>query len=188
MPALPPIAPSDVGVTGTTKGTAHITLFISIVETLVHRGSTLGAVTMPDLVAMNATTSRKILDEPAQPLVEGGYALRVVHTTGRRSGERRATPLGVVQVDGALHLISPDRSRAWVRNIEADPHVELAPGEDPRRAVPADPEPAARAISAYLKAMQVPWALRAFPMSPEASHEEITEPLDSIAVYRLDPR
>lgn len=143
---------------------------------------------MPDLVAMNATMSRKILDEPAQPLIEGGYALRVVHTTGRRSGERRATPLGVVQIDGALYLISPDRSRAWVRNIEADPNLDLAPGDDHRTAVAAPAEEAAPAISAYLKAMQVPWALRAFPVSPEASLEEITGHLDSIAVYRLDAR
>lgn len=144
--------------------------------------------TMPDLVAMNASMSRKILDEPAQPLVEGGYALRVVHTTGRRSGERRATPLGVVQIDGALYLISPDRSRAWVRNLEADPACDLGPGDDPRTAVPAPPEEAAPAISAYLTAMQVPWALRAFPVSPEASLDEITAHLDTIAVYRLDPR
>ncbi len=144
--------------------------------------------TMPDLVAMNATMTRRILDEPSQPLVEGGYALRVVHTTGRRSGERRATPLGVVQLNGLLYLISPDRSRAWVRNVEADPAVELAPGDDPRTAVEAPAEQAAPAISAYLGAMQVPWALRAFPVSTDASLEEITAHLASIAVFRLDPR
>jgi deazaflavin-dependent oxidoreductase (nitroreductase family) len=143
---------------------------------------------MPDLVAMNATMSRKILAEPAQPLVENGYALRVVHTTGRRSGERRSTPLGVVQIDARLYLVSPDRGRAWVRNLDADPACTLAPGGDGRIAVPAPPEEAAPAISAYLKAMQVPWALRAFPVGPEAGLEEITAHLDTIAVYRLDPR
>ncbi len=148
----------------------------------------LGGVTMPDLVAMNATMSQKILAEPAQPLVESGYALRVVLTTGRRSGEQRSTPVGVVQIDGLLYLISPDRSRAWVRNLDADPACVLAPGEDERSAVPAPAEQAAPAISAYLEAMQVPWALRAFPVGPEASLEEITAHLGSIAVYRLDPR
>jgi deazaflavin-dependent oxidoreductase (nitroreductase family) len=143
---------------------------------------------MPDLVAMNATMSQKILAEPAQPLVENGYALRVVHTTGRRSGERRATPLGVVQIDGRLYLISPDRGRAWVRNLDADPACTLAPGSDERTAVPAPPEEAAPAISAYLTAMRVPWALQAFPVGPEASLAEITAHLDTIAVYRLDPR
>jgi deazaflavin-dependent oxidoreductase (nitroreductase family) len=143
---------------------------------------------MPDLVAMNATMSQKILAEPAQPLVENGYALRVVHTTGRRSGERRATPLGAVQIDGRLYLISPDRSRAWVRNLDAEPACTLAPGADERTAVPAPAAEAAPAVSAYLRAMQVPWALRAFPVGPEASLEEITAHLHSIAVYRLDPR
>jgi deazaflavin-dependent oxidoreductase (nitroreductase family) len=145
-------------------------------------------VTVPDLVAMNATMTRKILAEPAQPLVENGYALRVVHTTGRRSGERRSTPIGVVQIDGRLYLISPDRSRAWVHNLDADPACTLDPGDDDRIAVPAPPAEAAPAISAYLTAMQVPWALRAFPVGPEASLDEITAHLDSLAVYRLDPR
>lgn len=143
---------------------------------------------MPDLVAMNATMSQKILAEPAQPLVEDGYALRVVHTTGRRSGEQRSTPLGVVQVGGRLYLVSPDTGRAWVRNLDADPRCELAPGHDLRTAVPAASQEAAPVISAYLRAMQVPWALRAFPIGPEASLEEITAHLDSIAVYRLDAR
>ncbi len=143
---------------------------------------------MPDLVAMNATMSQQILAEPAQPLVEHGYALRVVRTTGRRSGERRSTPIGVVQIDGRLYLISPDRGRAWVHNLDADPDCTLDPGNDHRTAVTAPPEEAAPAISAYLKAMQVPWALRAFPVGPEASLDEITAHLDSIAVYRLEPR
>ena len=143
---------------------------------------------MPDLVAMNATMSQKILAEPAQPLVENGYALRVVRTTGRRSGERRTTPLGVVQIAGQLYLISPVRSRAWVRNLDADPACTLDPGADERTAVPASPEEAAPAVSAYLKAMSVPWALQAFPVGPEASLEEITAHLDTIVVYRLDQR
>lgn len=142
--------------------------------------------TMPDLVAMNASMSEKILTDPAQPYVEGGYALRVVHTTGRRSGQRRTTPLGIVQVDGRLYLVTPDRSRAWVANIDADPAVVLDPGDDARTAVPAPAAEAAPVVSAYLRSMQVPWALRAFPVGPQAGPEEITAHLDTIAVYRLD--
>lgn len=141
----------------------------------------------PDLVAMNAAMTRKILDEPLQPLVEGGYALRVVHTVGRRSRARRATPLGVVQVDDLLYLVSPDRSRAWVRNLDAEPACVLDPGDDARTAVPAPPDQAVPVIRAYLRSMRVPWALRAFPVGPDASPEQVTAHLASIAVYRLDP-
>ncbi len=149
--------------------------------------------TMPDLVAMNATMSQKILAEPAEPYVENGYARRVLRTTGRRSGEQRTTPIGVVQVDGRLYLISPVRGRDWVPThyaikVDDDPACTLDPGADERTAVPAPPEDAAPAVSAYLTAMSVPWALQAFPVGPDASLEEITAHLDTIAVYRLDPR
>jgi len=143
-------------------------------------------VSQPDLVAMNAAMTDKILEEPAQPYREGGYALRVARTTGRRSGQQRSTPLGVVQVDGVLYLVSPNRGRDWVRNLEGDPHLVLDPGGDPRTAVPAEPGQAARAVSAYLRSMRAPWALRAFPVGPDAGLAEIVDHLDTIAVYRLD--
>ena len=84
---------------------------------------------------MNAAMTDKILEDAVQPYREGGYALRVVRTTGRHSGQQRSTPLGVVQVDGALYLISPDRGRDWVRNLDRDPRLVLDPGEDARTAV-----------------------------------------------------
>lgn len=130
----------------------------------------------------------KILDAAAEPYREGGYALRVARTTGRHSQQQRSTPLGVVQVDGALYLISPDLGRDWVRNLDRNPHLVLDPGGDTRTAVAAAPVQAARAVAAYLQSMRVPWALRAFPVGPDAGITEITDHLDTIAVYRLDPR
>ncbi len=137
---------------------------------------------------MNAAMRDKIIAEPVQPLADNAYALRVVHTTGRRTGQRRSTPLGVVQVDGTLYLVTPDRTRDWVRNLDAHPAVILDPGADARLAVAAPPDEAARAVAVYLRAMRVPWAVRAFPVAPEADLAEITDHLDTIGVYRLDPR
>ncbi len=140
---------------------------------------------------MNTTMNHKILAEPAQPYTEGGYALRVVHTTGRRSGKQRATPLGVVQLDGLHYLVSPDRSRDWVRNLDADPACTVATADstEERTTVAAQPTAAAPVVSIYLTALrQMPWALRAFPVSPDATIEEITAHLASIAVLRLDSR
>lgn len=143
---------------------------------------------MTDLVAMNATMTTRILGAPAPPFVEGGYALRVVYTTGRVTGKRRATPLGVVQIDGAQHLVCPERGRDWVRNLAADPRCVLAPGDDERVAVEAPPATAAPVVAAYLDAMRaMPFALQSFPVTPDAGLDEITAHLDTIAVLRLDP-
>lgn len=144
--------------------------------------------TAPDLAAMNATMSDRILSGPPQPFTEGGYVLRVLRTTGRRSGLSRTTPLGVVQHRGGLYLVSPNRDRAWVRNLAADPTCVLDPGDDARTAVPAPPEEAAPVVSSYLGAMSQPWALRAFPVGQDASHDEIAAHLHAMAVLRLDPR
>ena len=102
------------------------------------------------------------------------------------AGNSGSTPLGVVQVDGALYLISPDRGRDWVRNLDRDPRLVLDPGEDARTAVGAPPDEAARAVAAYLRSMRTPWALRAFPVDADAGLVEIANHLDTIAVYRLE--
>ena len=142
------------------------------------------------LATINARMSATILSEPAQPYREGSYALRAVHTTGRRSGERRTTPLGVVQLDGRLYLVSSDRGRDWVRNLDADPScvVATASGADDHTAVRASPAEAAPVVSAYLQQLrQMPWALADFPVAPDAGLDEIAATMDSMAVLRLDP-
>ena len=77
---------------------------------------------------MNAAVIERIHAEPAVPIDEGEHALRVVTTRGRRSGEPRALPLGVLRHDGRLYLVSPDAGRDWVRNLRADPSCEVAGG------------------------------------------------------------
>ena len=113
--------------------------------------------------------------------------MRVVRTTGRRSGQQRSTPLGVVQVEGGLYLVSPKPGRDWVRNLESHPHLVLDSGEDSRTAVAAEPAQATPAVSAYLRSMRAPWALRAFPVGPDAGLAEIIDHLDIIAVTGLFP-
>jgi deazaflavin-dependent oxidoreductase (nitroreductase family) len=145
-------------------------------------------VTTPELRAMNDDMAARLLAQPAAPLPEGGYALRVVRTRGRRSGEPRRTPVGVTRLHGRDYLVSPDPSRDWVRNLVAAPDCALLAGDEQRDcvAVPAPPDEAAEVVSTYLRAVTVPWALRAFPVTPDASPAEIGAHLDSIAVFRLD--
>jgi deazaflavin-dependent oxidoreductase (nitroreductase family) len=146
-------------------------------------------VSRPDARAMNSAMTARVLAEPAAPVPEAGYALRVVATTGRRSGEPRRTPVGVTRLHDRDYLVSPDPDRDWVRNLVTTPECALLAGDERRTcaAVPVAGHEAAEVVSTYLKAVTVPWALRAFPVTPEATVTEITGHLDSIAVFRLDP-
>ena len=138
----------------------------------------------------NAAMIERISSAPAEPIPEGGYALRVIRTHGRRSGEVRATPLGVLRHDGASYLVSPQAGRDWVRNLLADPWCEVVAGGEAAeyRAVTPPGADAVAAVGGYLRAVQVPWALQAFPVAADAGEAEIAEHLDEMAVLRLDPR
>ncbi|HEX7303819.1 nitroreductase/quinone reductase family protein [Lentzea sp.] len=137
---------------------------------------------------LNAQMIARILDTPAQPVADGGYALRVVETRGRVTGEPRRTPLGLTRVGGRHYLVCPDRRRDWVRNLLADAGCALLAGGErqPEHAVEVNGEEAAAVVSVYLTAVETPWALRAFPVPPGSSTAEIERHLGVMAVFRLD--
>jgi len=55
-----------------------------------------------------------------------GRIILLLTTTGRKSGKRRTTPLQYEEINGILYLGSARGPKAdWVRNIAADPHVEV---------------------------------------------------------------
>ncbi len=137
---------------------------------------------------INAGMVGKLLGEPPQPLTPGSYALRVLESTGRVSGELRRTPIGVVQLGEAYYLVSPDPGRDWVRNLDRHPACAVLAGDarEERRAVRATGDEAAAVVAAYLAAVTVPWALSAFPVPTGASRTEIAAHLDEMAVFRLD--
>jgi deazaflavin-dependent oxidoreductase (nitroreductase family) len=76
------------------------------------------------------------------------FGVAVLETTGRRSGEPRRTPVGPA-VSGSTAWIVAEHGRhaAYVRNLEADPHVRIRLGRRWRtgvaRVVPDD-DPRAR--------------------------------------------
>lgn len=58
------------------------------------------------------------------PLV--GKIILLLTTTGRKSGLKRVTPLQYEEIDGKYYLGSARGLEAdWVRNIQADPNVEV---------------------------------------------------------------
>ena len=139
--------------------------------------------------AINARMVEQFLAQDPQPLTDGHHAVRVLETRGRVTGQAKRTPLGLTQVDSVHYLVSPDRGRDWVRNLSAEPRCALVVknGPHPRIARSVTGDEAVTAIATYLATMRVPWALRAFPVAPDAPHEEIAAHLDTIAVFRLDP-
>ena len=55
-----------------------------------------------------------------------GRIILLLTTTGRKSGKRRVTPVQYEEIDGTLYIGSARGSKAdWVRNITANPHVEV---------------------------------------------------------------
>lgn len=58
-----------------------------------------------------------------------GRIVLLLTTTGRKSGQPRTTPLQYEQIDGAYYLGAARGLKAdWVRNLQANPHVELRVG------------------------------------------------------------
>lgn len=139
--------------------------------------------------ALNERMAERVSQAQAQPLIEGGYALRVLVTRGRVSGLARRTPIGVLAVHGREWLIAPQRRRDWAANLRADQRCALLAGDQcvHRRAVPDEGERAAAAVARYLAVVEAPWALRAFPVSSDTQRSTIVEQLPAMAVFHLEP-
>jgi deazaflavin-dependent oxidoreductase (nitroreductase family) len=59
-----------------------------------------------------------------------GRIILLLTTTGRKSGQRRITPLQYEEIDGSYYLGAARGVQAdWVRNIQANPQVELRVGK-----------------------------------------------------------
>ena len=55
-----------------------------------------------------------------------GRIILLLTTTGRKSGKRRITPVQYEEIDGILYIGSARGTHAdWVRNIAADPRIEV---------------------------------------------------------------
>jgi deazaflavin-dependent oxidoreductase (nitroreductase family) len=139
-----------------------------------------------DVRAVNEQMVGRLLSVVGEPVPDGGYGLRVVETRGRGSGQPRRVPLAVVRRAERWYLVSPVRSRDWVRNLLADPACAVldGAGRTDLRAEPAGGE-AAAVVAQYLRSMTVPWAISAFPVAQDASEDDIAAHLDGMAVFAL---
>lgn len=139
---------------------------------------------------MNDQMVDRLLHQQPQPLTEGGYALRVLETRGRRTGRVHRTPLGVLLRHGTQHLVCPDRSRDWVRNLDTSPDCLLstAAGSELTRASSVTASLAAEIVACYLAVVTVPWATKSFGLHDDADLAEIEAALPRMAVFALNGR
>lgn len=142
-----------------------------------------------DLHAMNEAMVTRLLSEPAVPVPEGGYALRVLETTGRATGRAVWTPLGVLRLHGIDYVVTPDRTRDWARNLRRTPACAAMAGQTrtEARATPVDGDRAAEVVRGYLAVVAAPWALAAFGLPADPTLDDIRPELARIGVFRLDP-
>ena len=83
---------------------------------------------------------------PAWGTPYGGYFV-LLRTRGRKSGEMREAPLGYGLAGGNVYVMAGfGRGTQWLRNIEADPNVEvILPGRSLRGLAEEVTDPAERA-------------------------------------------
>lgn len=91
-----------------------------------------------DMVAFNARVAEAFRAQKGTGTLAGGRInadlVLLLTTTGRRSGERRTTPLGWLRIDGALVVLASNvgapKHPAWYHNLVADPHVTVEMGAE----------------------------------------------------------
>lgn len=65
------------------------------------------------------------MDDRTQHALSRGHTIDIT-TTGRRSGEARRVEIVFHNIDGRIYISGTpraDRVRAWLHNLEADPHL-----------------------------------------------------------------
>ncbi|WP_281689448.1 nitroreductase/quinone reductase family protein [Pseudonocardia thermophila] len=133
---------------------------------------------------LNQQMAQRIATAEPAPLVDGGYALRVVRTTGRTSGEPRDVPLAVIARDGRRYLVAPRARRDWVANLDAHPACSILGEDAPLTAVRRTDRTAALVALQYARTAHGP-ARSAFPFTPDALLDEVVAAMPEMAVFEL---
>jgi deazaflavin-dependent oxidoreductase (nitroreductase family) len=87
----------------------------------------------------------------------GGRSYYLLTTTGRTSGQKRTTPVILVQGGHERWLVSPYGQVGWVHNVRADPEVSLRRGRKTEvlRAEEAGPQAAGPVLQRYVRNVRV---------------------------------
>ena len=104
--------------------------------------------------------ARRAVNVLMKPLIRlgiGGKSTYLLTTTGRRTGQQRATPVILVESDGQRWLVSPYGMVAWVHNVRVQPEVTLRHGRraETLRAEEVDPVAAGPVLQRYVRNVRV---------------------------------
>ncbi len=137
--------------------------------------------------AVNNQMAQRLMSAPPAAQRERGTVLRVLQTTGRRTGYQRHTPVGILSYRGESYLVCPDRTRDWAQNLLADPRCQIMAGDEqaPWLTVFVEGDEAVDSVEEYLSVVEVPWARKAFGLADDSVREHIAAALGRMAVFRL---
>ena len=99
------------------------------------------------------------MDDPTRRALARGHTIDIT-TTGRKTGEPRRIEIVFHNIDGRLIITGsprPDSRRAWLYNLDADPHMTFhlkgaVTADLPATAREITDEPERRAIAEWIKA------------------------------------
>lgn len=119
----------------------------------------------------------------------GPPQITLMATQGRRSGKIHVTPMTPIEMEGARWLVSPYGIRDWVKNVRANPRVQLMRGgkREDLEVEEVHGSQAARVLKQYVNDLTItqPY-VDAAPDAPVEAFEKI---VDRHPVFRLiDPR
>src|SRR5690242_19385865 len=101
------------------------------------------------------------------------YGSRVLVVRGRKSGERRSTPVNLLELEGERYLVAPRGNTQWVRNLRAAGTGRLFLGRRAQSftATEVPVEERSPILRAYLKKWK--WEVGQFidGVGPDASEE-----------------
>lgn len=135
---------------------------------------------------------RKILNPAVAAAVRTGLPPRTAHiltTRGRRTGERRSTPVILVERAGSRYLVAPYGEVAWVHNVRADSSITLTRGRrsEELTAVEVDAEEAGPVLKEYVSRWWPAVALY-FDAGPRDPAEAFAAESRGHPVFLITPR
>jgi deazaflavin-dependent oxidoreductase (nitroreductase family) len=134
---------------------------------------------------------RSLLNPAVAAAVRAGLPPRMAHiltTRGRKTGERRSTPVILVERGGARYLVAPYGEGDWVHNVRADPRVTLsrARRSEDLEAVEVEAEEAAPVLKDYVSRWW-PAVAPYFDAGPSDPEEAFAAEVPRHPVFRLGP-
>jgi deazaflavin-dependent oxidoreductase (nitroreductase family) len=134
--------------------------------------------------------TRNVFNPSVAGLMKLGISVmgsRVLEVKGRKSGQWRATPVNVLDFEGARYLVAPRGHTQWVRNmrVSGGGRLKLGRKTEDFKAAELSPEAAVPILRAYLKKWK--WEVGAFfdGTGPDSTDAELLAIAPDHPVFKL---